>query len=279
MTTHAARVQLAQETLKFLRQGWYPAGGAQVPLPDLRPMLDGTRLLTPADGPALLKALRATQGRCVTRTEVTPETTFAAARRLRAHGAEVLALNFASALKPGGGFLKGSLSQEEDLCRCSALHLSLTAPQVWGYYAANREEGSALYTDHLIYSPQVPVFRDDESALLPHPVTVNVLTAPAPNAGAVAVGEPERRAEVAGVLRRRAARVLGAAAQTGQTHLVLGAWGCGVFLNNPVTVAALFRELLATEAAGVFEHVTFAVYDRQAGQPVLQAFQRALGTP
>ncbi|MVN87700.1 TIGR02452 family protein [Deinococcus sp. HMF7620] len=274
----AGRVQMAQDTLRLLDQGEYLAGGKRVSLPDLRPLLEGTRLFSPADAPLLRAALHERRGQFSTQTEVTGETTFAAARRLRAQGAEVMALNFASARNPGGGFLKGSLSQEEDLCRCSALHLSLTQPQVAGYYAANRHEPSTLYTDHLIYSPQVPVFRDDEGALLPQPVLVNVVTAPAPNAGAVAQNEPGRRAEVLPVLRRRAALVLGAAALTGQTRLVLGAWGCGVFQNSPAGVAAAFQELLATEAQGAFEQVTFAVYDRQPGQPTLRAFQAVLET-
>ncbi|WP_221091031.1 TIGR02452 family protein [Deinococcus aquaedulcis] len=276
---NAARVKMAQETLALLDGGGYALNGQPITLPDPGPMLAGTRLLTPAEAPTLLAALPGARDRWATRTEVTPETTFAAARRLRASGPEVLALNFASARNPGGGFLKGSLSQEEDLCRCSGLYLSLTAPPVWGYYAANREEPSALYTDHLIYSPQVPVFRDDHGALLAQPVTVNVLTAPAPNAGAVAQNEPARRAEVLPALRRRAALVLGAAALTGQTRLVLGAWGCGVFQNDPLQVATVFRDLLAQEARGVFEQVTFAVYDRQPGQPVLGAFQAVLGAP
>ncbi|MFC6592070.1 TIGR02452 family protein [Deinococcus lacus] len=207
--------------------------------------------------------------------EVTPETTFSAARRLRAGAEAVAALNFASAKNPGGGFLGGAQAQEEDLCRHSALYASLTTPQAASYYAQNRQSGTALYTHHLIYSPAVPIFRDELGKLLETPVTVNVITAPAPNAGAVAQNSPAQLPQVRPTLRERAARVLGAAALTGQTHLVLGAWGCGVFRNDPAEVARIFRELLDGEARGVFGKVTFAIYDRSKDKATLGAFEAA----
>ena len=97
--------------------------------------------------------------------EVSAETTGAAALRLRGEGGErVLALNFASAKNAGGGFINGAKAQEEDLARASALYPCLIGQR--GYYEANRRCGSMIYTDHLIYSPDVPFFRDDGWALL-----------------------------------------------------------------------------------------------------------------
>ncbi len=273
------RAALAQETIFIMQAGEYllPDQSKTVSLSDLSGMREGTFLSTPDQEPALGAALANLRGRFATRLEVTSETTFAAVRRLRAQfpNAALGALNFASAKNPGGGFLGGALSQEEDLCRSSTLYLSLTQPQVAEYYAANRRHSSNLYTDHLIYSPQVSVFRGDDSELLPHPVSVDVITAPAPNAGAVASNHPSELPQLPDVLWERANRVLALAAQQGQTHLVLGAWGCGVFRNDPQQVAHIFKELLLTEANGVFEQVTFAIYDRSKGQSVLGAFRAA----
>src|SRR6185437_10556724 len=107
-----------------------------------------------------------------------------AGRLLRDEGADrVLALNFASARHPGGGFLKGSQAQEESLARASGLYACI-AP-LRGMYDANHRFRSCLYTDHLIYSPDVPVFRADNDSLLDHPYPVSFVTAPAVNAGAV----------------------------------------------------------------------------------------------
>src|SRR4029079_8799885 len=91
--------------------------------------------------------------------EVTDETTQIAARRLvESEGVtDLVLLNFASARNAGGGFINGAKAQEEDLCRCSGLYPCLMSQP--GYYEANRNNRSAIYTDHLIYSPQVPLFR------------------------------------------------------------------------------------------------------------------------
>src|SRR5262249_17412335 len=99
-------------------------------------------------------------------------TTLAAARQLvREEGAaDVLCLNFASGKNPGGGFLNGSQAQEESLARATGLYPCLTPMRAM--YDANRQFDSCLYTDHMIYSPRVPVFRDDDDALLSEPYAV-----------------------------------------------------------------------------------------------------------
>jgi uncharacterized protein (TIGR02452 family) len=210
--------------------------------------------------------------------EVTAETTAEAARRLVVPegGARIVALNFASAKNPGGGFLGGAKAQEEDLARCSALYkCQLTQPE---YYQANRAQSSMLYTDHLIYAPEVPFFRDDGLELLPEPFTVSIITSPAPNAG-----EARQRGEgsrVLATLERRAKHVLGVAAHHGHETVVLGAWGCGVFRNDPREVAGVFARLLATPPfVGSFARVVFAIYDRSRTKETLRAFEEryALG--
>ena len=82
-------------------------------------------------------------------------------------------LNFASAKNPGGGFLGGSQAQEESLARSSALYGSLMT--AWDYYEINRKSPNALYTDHIIYSPDVVVFRNDAGDLLDDPWTVSFI--------------------------------------------------------------------------------------------------------
>lgn len=100
----------------------------------------------------------------------------------------MLALNFASARHPGGGFLGGSQAQEESLARASGLSPCLN--QFQEMYDTNQRFSSCLYTDHMIYAPDVPVFRDDDDRLLEEPFLVSILTAPAVNAGAVRRNEP-----------------------------------------------------------------------------------------
>jgi uncharacterized protein (TIGR02452 family) len=205
-----------------------------------------------------------------TLVEVTPESSTVAARRLaeqdpgagsaRAAAGSVAVLNFASARNPGGGYVRGAKAQEEALCRASALYETLLeAPE---YYEVHRAERSAFYTDRVIHSPGVPVFRDDRGELLEVPFRAGFLTSPAPNAGTIRRQEPERAAEIPAALARRAGLVLEVAALHGYRRLVLGAWGCGVFQNDPAEVAGAFRGLLQGRFEKVFDQVVFGILDR-----------------
>lgn len=262
---------IAKSTLAIIDDGGYlaPSGARR----ELRAAIDaavaGARLYTPADLEALVA--RPGPGGGAPALEVTAETTCAAARRLAATG-PVCALNFASAKNPGGGFLGGAKAQEEDVARCSALYPTLLAQPA--YYERNRATASMLYTDHLIYSPAVPFFRDDRLELLEEPYLCGVITSPAPNAGEALRRDAEAGPAIHATLVRRAAMVLAAAEAEGARRLVLGAWGCGVFRNDATDVAEIFGAHLASPRfAGAFDHVTFAIYDRSPTQATMNAFR------
>ncbi|WP_018351267.1 TIGR02452 family protein [Longispora albida] len=204
--------------------------------------------------------------------EVTGESTLEAAARLAAGDGDLAVLNFASAKNPGGGFLRGAQAQEESLARSSALYASLT--QAPGFYSFHRAQRDLLYSDRVIYSPGVLVFRDDKGGFLPG-YRVAFLTSAAPNAAMIRRNQPEALPAIPAALARRAGRVLDIAAAHGHQRLLLGAWGCGVFGNDPATVAGAFAAELGRRPW--FGQVTFAVLDRQPGQPVLSAFIAAFG--
>ncbi|SES04813.1 TIGR02452 family protein [Lentzea albida] len=254
---------IAHDTVAISERGSYstPAGEVAVAV---TPAVEGTRLHLPDE----VLPLPPETGEA--RIDVTNESTLDASRRL---GGDVAALNFASARSTGGGFLNGAQAQEESIARASALYPCLRA--AGEFYAYHRAHGDLTYTDRVIYSPRVPVFKDDEGALLPEPYEVSFLTAAAPNLAAVLRNQPDRADGVPLALLRRAIRVLHVAASHGHRRLVLGAWGCGVFGNDPATVARIFG--LALRDNRYFEHVVFAVLDRQKGTPTFQAFADALG--
>lgn len=281
MSNRNQRASIAAETVLISQSGTYVApSGRTVSIGEaVESAVEEAVLITPGESRSLRnRAQRALSNRSFeTRFEVENETTFAAARRLvEQYGPEqVAALNFASAKNPGGGFLGGSQAQEESLARASALYACLQRHMA--YYDANRSSRSPLYTDHMIVSPRVPVFRDDEDKLLESPWEVTIITAPAPNAGAIAKNEPDSLDSIEPTFRRRIEQVLSSAVAFDQTVLVLGAWGCGVFGNDPAMVARLFAEYLLDDGpfAKAFEHVAFAVLDR-AGD-TLQAFRDIFG--
>jgi uncharacterized protein (TIGR02452 family) len=263
---------VAKETVAIVERGEYTCPSGQVV--SIRAEVDAAIAGTVLHRPGDLDDLPRPAGGGATRIEVWADTTGGAARRLAAEG-PVAALNFASAKNPGGGFMGGAKAQEEDLARCSALYHCVRTQR--GYYDANRAEPSMLYTDHVIYSPRVPFFRDERLELLARPFCASVVTAPAPNAGEHLRRDPRGRADIAAALDRRAEYVLRVLAHHGERVLVLGAWGCGVFRNDPAEVAGSFAARLAGAYAGVFARVVFAIHERGRERPTLQAFARALG--
>jgi uncharacterized protein (TIGR02452 family) len=203
------------------------------------------------------------------RIEVTGESTLDAAHRV----GDAAALVFASAKNPGGGFLGGAKAQEEDIARASALYVCLrTAAEFYDYHRHHRD---LRYTDAVIYSPDVPVFRDGKGRFLDEPYRTTFLTAAAPNLGAIERNQPSDVDDVPNVLHRRARRILRIAAAHGHRTLVLGAWGCGVFRNDPATVAGVFADAL--REVNVFDRVVFAVYDKASGAPAYTAFLQQFG--
>ena len=277
----ATRASMGQETAAILRLGSYVASnGERVDLTErLRASVAGTRVIRPEAWDGIVATAIASGRSAVDAVvEVSGETTLAAIFRLveTEKVSRVAVLNIASAKNPGGGFLSGSQAQEESLARCSGLYATLTAGSA--YYDANRRSSNKFYTDHAIYSPDVPIFRDDEDGrLLGRPYAADFITMPAVNFGALpqSLQNGER---VAVVMRRRMECVLALAATHGANVLVLGAWGCGVFRNDPELIAMLFARCLTGDRSwrSRFERIVFAVLDTTADQRNRKAFERHL---
>ncbi|MGW7454909.1 TIGR02452 family protein [Streptomyces sp. NPDC054787] len=271
--------EIARENAEILASGGYRTrSGRQIPLAAaLAEAKAGTRIYGPN---RVIPSEEIAPRYARTAVEVTGESSTVAARRLvpghqeepeePQEASRVAVLNYASARNPGGGYVRGAKAQEEALCRASALYETLLqAPE---YYEVHRAERSTFYTDRVIHSPGVPVFRNDRGELLETPFLAGFLTSPAPNAGTIRRQEPERVAEIPAALARRAGLVLEVAALHGYRRLVLGAWGCGVFQCDPAEVSEAFRGLLAGRFAGVFERVVFGILDRKP--ETREAFER-----
>jgi uncharacterized protein (TIGR02452 family) len=114
----------------------------------------------------------------------------------------------------------------------------------------------AFYTNYAIYSPAVPVFKDDDGTPLDEPYLCAFVTAPAVNAGAL---RTKRHDPIREEMRERVEKVLAIMAGHGHDAAVLGAWGCGVFKNDPEMIAELFASTLRGSFAGQFAKVVFAV--------------------
>lgn len=274
------RAALAARTVEIAEAGSYRSiNDREVSIADaVGRCLNSTRLYEP-DELARLAATIAQSRKPYERTEfeVRNETTLQGAERLRSDSSNrrVGALNFASAKNAGGGFLNGSQAQEESLARSSALYGSLQrAPS---YYVQHRGNPSLLYSDRMIHSPDCPVFRNDDGALRNEPYLIDFLTSPAPNAGAIRQSRPHEAALIAKTLAVRAEKLLALAAHAEIDALVLGAWGCGVFKNDPRLVASTFQALLGPGGPyfGRFARTVFSVLDLTQDHGVIKPFAEA----
>ena len=221
---------------------------------------------------------------------VTRHSTFEAAKKL--HEAypdkKIAVLNFASATNPGGGVVNGSNAQEECLCRCSTLYPTLTQKAMWDqYYSANRAEHNALHNDACIYSPGIVVFKSDDSfpVIMPEKdwFIVDVISCAAPNlrkvvsnqynpeSGKAVQIEPE---ELFDLHLKRAKHIMTIAAANCVDLLVLGAFGCGAFCNEPNVVSEALITA-ADEFAKCFDLIEFAVYCRPYETENYEAFLNA----
>ena len=260
-----------QEAVAVGERGFYiTASGRRV---DLKPLLDhavkDTRSYPPNTHLGNTRS-----GPHETTIEVTNETTLSAASRQIAMGYRPVALNFASATSPGGGFLTGARAQEEYLARSSCLYECIRGNPMYEFH---RNHYSPLYSDYVIYSPDVPVFRDDEGTLLEKPYLCSFITCPAVNAKVVLERDPTRGPEIRSAMWERMLKVLAIAAFDGHETLILGAWGCGVFGNDPGEIAEMFNRALAGQYRGAFARVVFAVVDRSEERRFIGPFCEEFG--
>jgi uncharacterized protein (TIGR02452 family) len=271
--------EIAQETITALERGTYftPSGCEMNFAALLEKCVRGTLYYAPNTLESLYtRVLNTPPPYSKTEIEVVNETTLEGAARLVASGhyRQVGALNFASARNPGGGFLGGARAQEESLARSSGLYPSLLACRE--YYDFHRQTHSGLYSDRMIFSPACPILRNDRGDWLEEPYTVNFVTSAAPNAGAIATNEKRKMPQIPDAFRQRIGKVLALAAHHGCDALVLGAWGCGAFRNDPAVVAPLFHEYLRPSAPfwGRFSRVVFSVFDTSKSGHSFTAFAK-----
>ena len=276
------RKATAAETLAITERGYYETADARV---DISALQEHARadsfLLTPEQSGALLDSYERggasdTAAGMVERTVYTVGNcgVVDAILESAAQGKAPAVLNFASAKNPGGGFLNGAMAQGESLAASGSLYETQLIHRA--YYEKNRACGTMMYTDHAIYSPDVVFFRDGKSALLREPVTASVLTLPAVNMGQVMLrGEDRREAER--VMKRRMGIALAIFARQGCRNLILGAYGCGVFRNDPEQIAAWWKEWLDGTFSGLFADIVFAVLDRSRTETCIGPFVRLFG--
>lgn len=204
---------------------------------------------------------------------------------------KVAVLNFASASNPGGGVVNGSSAQEECLCRCSTLYYNLTEDYMWkNFYLTHRHASNPIHNDDLIYTPDVVVFKSDTAypRLMPNSrwKKVNVITCAAPNlrerpSNSFNLGDGNNAVsvtdeELENIHIKRGRKILEVAAANENEVVILGAFGCGAFMNKPEVVAKAYAKLI-DEFKNTFQEIQFAVYCSPRDESNFRIFSEILG--
>lgn len=199
---------------------------------------------------------------------------------------KIAVLNFASATNPGGGVLKGASAQEESICRCTTLYPCLNKAECYrDFYIPHRNAKDPLHNDDIIYSPDVIICKTDDGNFSRLPddefVKIDVITCAAPNLrenpqndfnqegtnSAVNISDED----LYKLHLKRARAILNIAVANDVEILVLGAFGCGAFRNNPKIVAKAYKDALKGYW-NRFQEIEFAIFCRQFDSDNYDAF-------
>ncbi len=266
------RVEIANKTLEIIKNGFYEYKGKKIDIKnELEESIKNTFTIAPKDWDAILK----TPIENKFETEIITKNCSTIEAIVEEENGKICVLNFASAKNPGGGFLGGASAQEESLARSSSLYETQIKDKTM--YDFNRNQSSFLYSDYMIYSPNVLFWNDDNGDYFEKPFAVDVITAPAPNKGAMI--QHNRKEEIAAakeVFKKRMDKVLAIAVKQKSDTLILGAWGCGVFRNEPKDVAQLFKEIITEKYSGAFKKIVFAVFDNSDKKTNFKQFEEVL---
>ncbi|KAI6029236.1 hypothetical protein BKA83DRAFT_683359 [Pisolithus microcarpus] len=252
---------------------------------------DATSLSSWASDPSSSESINRTV-RVPAETSVIEASTLEGARLLHdsiPSRSTVALLNFASATKPGGGFLNGSQAQEESIARSSTLYPSLMTDAAQQFYKLHHEDRKGGFYHHaMIYSPGVVILRSDAGDWV-SPFEVDVLTCAAVNAGDVRsknekstnqVDSQKLEKQIEAAMRERMARILCLFEQQGAKNLVLGSFGTGVFRNDVEVVAKLWAALLTESEArykSSFDRVVFAILGSGTYRTFKRVFENGSG--
>ena len=280
--------QIAVQTIDIAHQGYYiNTKGERVDIEEpLRQAVEGSvhyhssHVFTPP-------TQRPGPGPYETKTVICYGSALQVAAHLHGEGAHVGILNSASGKTPAK-FLRGTISPEECTLRATLLYPCLAQfegkPHHY-YYINNKEKYKDNNSACAIFSPHVPIIREDDvrGTLLDQYQTCSFVSIPAANAfvvgqeehthnipkaqtvGDFEKGIPHENITLHDAMYDRIFRALCIFQQHGCTDLVLGAFGCGVHGNNPESVANIFREILDDKLKGYFRTVVFAIQPSRPG--------------
>lgn len=171
---------------------------------------------------------------------------------------KVCMLNMASPSRAGGGVRNGRRAQEECLFRSTTLSETITQD----FYPLEINE-SLYTTDGLILKDK------DYGTIDPH-ITVDTITIAAINLNKSDKNDDwvvsnntdnwEVTSSYENTMKMKIRLMLSLAYKNNCDTIILGAWGCGVFNNDPKEVSQMFHDVLIKEnKKEMFDNIVFGV--------------------
>ncbi len=270
---------------------------------DISQSIRGQKVILEHDSLPLMSAglnnyIKQHDGKHTSKVSVNGLDTFSAALNHVAEG-KTTVLNFANFFTPGGAVEYGANAQEEALCRTSTLYVCLTDDKnvktdfylahehtAMGLKEAEKEQYGTMHNNDCIYTPNVVIFKDpktEENLLTSDYGFVDVISCAAPNFAGQTLSVKTLESMYKLQLDR-IHRILEVAYSQGTDHLILGAFGCGVFNNDPEMVATAAKdaiEIFTKKHPNAFENIEFAILDptgekREIFERVLLGEQRKI---
>lgn len=178
-------------------------------------------------------------------------------------------LNFASAIKAGGGWINGRVAQEEDIMRKTTLFPSLV---IQDEFYKEHTKDNPFYSDTMIYSPNVYIIKDKNFQYCTLK-EINVVTSAAINLTDIrnnttlnnylnSYNSNNNIDLVNEIMTKRMQRILLTFIENNIKNIVLGAFGCGVFGQDANNIANIWKYLLKDKhLEKYFDNIVFAVLD------------------
>lgn len=186
-------------------------------------------------------------------------------------GQKIAALNFASYVNPGGGFLYGARAQEEMICAQSDLY-PVIASQREFYIWNMQHQNCHIYLDRALYSPDIIWTNNEINS------KSDVITCAAPNktAGRCSIKDPGElvrfcsQADKAMINRMDFVKRIAEDQQV--DVLILGAWGAGAFGFKPLEVAKMWQRTF-DQATPISKVIYAVIPDRHGRSNAVEDFE------
>ncbi|MBN2479266.1 MAG: TIGR02452 family protein [Parachlamydiales bacterium] len=201
-----------------------------------------------------------------TNVEVLNEDCLYAAEKLVRLGKKVAVVNNANQHHAGGGYLRGAPAQEEDLCR--------RIVDLFGSLKGIANKKGTFYgieSKGCIYTSNAVVRRDGKDKnyrFIKTPFKVDVITSAAPD---LRGNDNHKFLDKKGkwdqkvyenFIKEKIRWQFKTAIETGHDAIVLSAFGCGAFKNDPAVVSRLYREVYDKEFKGQIKMVHAILGDK-----------------